>query len=204
MKLKHMLVLASAVVFVSSAQAVTIATHQDPSSGSPTVFSIDVANSVVNAGWTNPGLTLSVPIASGTYSNVFMAMSPVAILSTNTVGLFTIHTLGAGEIRYYDSDFNNPLFQINFGSASVIEPVAASASDFTANNVSFSGSAIAAYAGLLTSEVVNYSFANPSITGGVSSYTASMTTSAEVVPEPATMAVLGLVAAAVARRRSRR
>lgn len=201
MKITHILALASSVVFVSSAQAVTIATHQDPSNGSPTMFSVDTANGVVSANWMTSGLTLAVPVASSSFSNVFMSMSPVTITGTSMVGPLTVHTLGAGQIRYYDSDINNPLFQIDFASGSVIEPVAASASDFVGNNVSFSGSAISAFAGLLSAELVNYSFANPAAFAGGNSYTASMTASADVVPEPATMAVLGLGIAALARRK---
>ncbi|ARU42142.1 hypothetical protein CCB80_13720 [Armatimonadetes bacterium Uphvl-Ar1] len=66
--------------------------------------------------------------------------------------------------------------------------------------MTFSGSAVAGY--VFDNEQFSFSFANPVSFGndGVS-YTASFTSSADVVPEPATMAVLGLGLAAFARRK---
>ncbi|MFM9871923.1 MAG: PEP-CTERM sorting domain-containing protein [Fimbriimonadaceae bacterium] len=184
------------------AQAVTIATHQDPSAGSPEVFTVDTTANIVSAAWTGSNLNLNLPIIPSSFSNLNMVMNSVAITSTTIVGPLTIHTLGAGEIRYYSTDINTPEFQINFSSASLIEPSSASAADLSGNNVTFSGSAVASLAGLLSNEVVNYSFSNPVTTANGRTYTASMTASANVVPEPASMTVIGLVIAnAVARRR---
>ena len=198
-------ILIVASLSVVSAQAVTIATHQDPSVGTPEVFTVDTSNGFVSAQWTLPGLDLNVPIVPSSFSNLTMVMNPVAILSTNVVGPLTIHSLGAGEIRYFSTDINNPEFQINFSSASLIEPAVATAADLIGSNVTFSGSAISAYAGLLYNEVVNYSFSNPTTSANGTTYTASRTASADVVPEPFTMVALsaGIAGIALKRRRSR-
>ncbi len=188
---------------IVSAQAVTIATHQDPSNGTPEVFTIDTTNNLVSAMWVGASINLNLPVIPSSLVNLNMVMDPVAITSTSVFGPLTIHTLGAGEIRYFSTDVNTPEFQINFSSASLIEPSAAAAADLSGNNVTFSGSSIAALSGLLSNEVVNYSFSNPVTTANGRTYTASMTASADVVPEPASMTVLGLALAGFLKRRYR-
>lgn len=189
---------------VSAAQAVTIATHDDPSVGAPQVFTIDYNTNTVMGGWALPGLNLSIPVLAGNYNNLTMSVANMAITNVQVVGPLTILTLGAGEIRYWDTDINNPVFQVNFDSATLVEPATAQAADLTGNNVTFSGSGLGALNGNLTNEVIAYSFANPVYNGNVHTYTASMTSSADVVPEPASMTLLALgVAAFAARRRAR-
>lgn len=190
---------------VTAAQAVTIATHSDPSSGSPSVFTVDFNTNIVSGGWIQPGLNLSVPVVSGSNANLNMWVANMSITNIQNIGPLTLLTLGAGEIRYYDTNINNPVFQINFDSATLLEPSSAQAADLTGNNVVFSGSALGSLSGTLTNEVVNYSFANPIFNGNVHTYTASMTSSADVVPEPVTLGMLLIGATGIAsRRRARR
>jgi hypothetical protein len=186
---------------VVAAQAVTIATHADPSpTGTPSVFTVDTVANTVSASWMGAGLNLELPFLPMTSANLKLSMVPVTITSTVVVGPLTIRNLGAGEIRYYDTDINNPIFQINFDSAQVVEPAAASAADLTGNNVSFSGSALVGQ--VLTNESMAYSFSNREVSGTNVNYTAAFTSSADVVPEPATMiAVGGAIAAFMVRRK---
>lgn len=192
---KGQLVLLGAMFVVAgaSAQSFTVGAHADPSSsGAAPVFT--VTDSAVSGAWLQPGLTLSIqaPGAVASFSNVSFAFGPVS-----RVG----NVLGAGSAVYYTTDINNPLFSITWQSGFIVEPFLAGASFFTASDVNFGGSAIAALnPAAWSSEQFTYSFANPAGIGGPErTYTASMTSSA--VPEPATMTVLALAALAAARRR---
>lgn len=177
--------------FAVSAQAVTIATFDDPApDGSTPMFT--ATDSVVSASWTGTGLTLLIPYASTSFSDVQMSMASVSRSGTD---------LGAGMVVFYTNDINNPIFTMSFDSGTIIEPFTAGSSEINADNVTFGGSALT---GLdpLENEQFAFSFANPTGLGGQTrTYTSAMTSSADAVPEPATMALVAFGAAAVAARR---
>ena len=187
--LKKTLIIGLAFGTMAAAQAVTIATHDDPALNASTpVFSTTA--SAVSASWMGTGLTLEVPVASLVFNDVKMEMA-----SVNRVG----NTLGPGAVKFYTSDANNPIFQVNFTSASVFEPFGVGGSFIAQQDVSFSGSAVDGM--LFDNEQFAFSFANPVIGQNGNTYTASFTSSADVVPEPASMLILGLGAAALAKRK---
>lgn len=160
------------------------------SGGTPLFFT---TSSSVSGSWSGPGLTLDVTVASLIFTDVKMSMASVSRTGT---------TLGAGSVIYYTdaSTIANPIFTINFDSGSIFEPLAAGASFVSLNDVTFGGSAVTGYQ--FENEQFSFSFANPVISANGNSYTAAMTSSAEVVPEPATLTLLaGGVAAFMARRK---
>ncbi len=161
------------------AQATTVATFRDPAANASTpVFSL-VGNSFTG-GWADEGLNLAAPLANTIYNNVTMVMTPLTW--DGIVGL------SGGSIQFLDGD--SLVFQIDFASASLVQPFVFGASEFVANNVVFSGPATDGKA--LNSEQFAFSFANPVITPGSATYTAAFTSSAVVVPEPASMGLLAL------------
>lgn len=190
--LKNALVLVVLTGVVASAQAVTIATHFDPAAnGSTPLFFVNPSTSV-SGSWAGTGLTLHVPVANLTFNDVKMDM---ALVTASSPGV-----LNSGTVKFYTTSIANPIFQVDFNSASIFAPFGFGGSFVSGQNVTFSGSAVAGY--VFDNEQFSFSFANPVSFGndGVS-YTASFTSSADVVPEPATMVVLGLGLAAFARRK---
>lgn len=171
-----------------SSQAFTVATFSDPSSGTPSLFSL--TGTTLTGSWTGTGLNLQLYPNSTVYNNVTFTMAPVT-----RVGTFG---LGAGSIVFLDSS-SNPLLTVSFASGTVLSPFFFGASFTNSDNVVFTSPYIntANY----TDEQFSFSFANQKGRNGDYTYTASFTSSAEAVPEPASIAVLGVGAAALLRRR---
>jgi len=109
--------------------------------------------------------------------------------------------LGAGSIVFLDSS-SNLLLTITFSSGSVLTPFFFGASFTNADNVTFTSPYFSN--ALFTDEQFTFSFANPKFNGQTYTYTASFTSSAEAVPEPTTLGLLGVGAAALLRRRLRK
>ena len=174
------------------AQALTIATHDDPAFG-PSTPLFTVTGSSVSGSWTGTGLTLDLPVVATSLNNMKMSMSAV----TRAGG-----TLGAGVVKFYSTNINAPEFQVNFVSGSIFEPFGFGGSFLSGNGVTFSGSAISSL-GAMSNQQFSFSFANPVISTNGNTYTASFTSSADVVPEPVSVIAVGALAAAVARRRRR-
>lgn len=191
--MRKFIALGALVCAVSPAFAiVTIATHDDPSGvGSNPVFT--VTSALVSGSWTQPGLTLSIPANGLVFNDVNMVAS---ITRTGA------NSLGAGSVTYYTTDINNPIFKITLDSGFIAEPFLVSGSYLVASNVQFSGSGLAGLTPITQSQF-SFSFANPVQGANSITYTASMTSSGEVVPEPATMTLLGLGVAAMAARKRR-
>ena len=183
------------VAVAGSAQAVTIATFDDPTSSTNPGSMFTVTDTTVQASWLGTGLTLQVPGGvGGPYTDVKMEMQAVTRTGLNTIG--------AGVVNFWTTDQNNPIFTMTFDGGSIAEPFFTGASDFAANVVSFGGSAMAGAPTLVNNQFA-FSFANPTGVGGQTrTYTASMTSSADPVPEPATMLLLSAgIAGFVARRK---
>lgn len=183
--------LASFAGVAVSSQAFTVATFSDPSSGNPPLF--NVTSSFISGGWSGSGLSLQLYPNSTTYNNVTFTMAPVARIGT--------FGLGAGSVVFLDSS-SNPLLTITFSSGSILTPFFFGASFANSDNVTFSSPYI--NTSLYTNEQFAFSFANQKGRNGDYTYTASFTSSAEAVPEPASIALLGLGGAALIRRRFRK
>lgn len=175
-----------------SSQALTIATHDDPALG-PSTPLFTVTASSVSGSWTGTGLTLEIPAVAATLTNMNMSMSAVTRAGGN---------LGAGVVKFYSTNIAAPEFQVNFASGSIFEPFGFGGSFISGNNVTFSGSAISSL-GAMSNQQFAFSFANPVIGTNGNTYTASFTSSADVVPEPMTMLAVAGLAAVAARRRNR-
>jgi hypothetical protein len=131
-------------------------------------------------------------------------MSVVDITSASSLFGLT----GTGEINFYENGtITNPLVTIGFQSGAVSRYGFGADALFTANNVTITGSKIA---GLLSEEHFSFSFANLAKLQNHTSWydgftaTAAFTSSAiiePVIPEPATLCLLGFGALSLIRRK---
>jgi hypothetical protein len=186
-----------AVGAVSAHASFTVATFADPASGSGTpLFVFDKTNKTLDAGWSVDGLTLQTPgfIGGGSVADAKFVMSQVALteLIPNT-----LYQMGRGQVKFYTSDPSSPFFTVDFDGGLFLDPFSAGSSELRGNIVNFSGPNVP---GGLSQEQFAFSLANAVEMGDKITYTASFTSSA--VPEPGTLAVLGLgISGLIARRR---
>ncbi|MCU0315972.1 MAG: PEP-CTERM sorting domain-containing protein [Fimbriimonadaceae bacterium] len=190
-----------AVVGASAmAQTFTVATFADPTVGqNPAVssmFSFNTVSNSLSGSWVD-GVSvgnLSLSVLGTGYANTSLSMAAVA--ATAVVAVPGFYTLAPGSVTFSNiSDAN--LLTISWNSGVFLNSAGFGAS--TPNVVSFSGTAAGAAASAWDQESFFFSFANTRISQDVTTYTASLTSSA--VPEPLTMAALALGAGLVAARR---
>jgi hypothetical protein len=212
MKTCFVMILAVALMFVGSAFGETVATFADPSgNANDPLFNVNWTTQVITGGWADGkgGLLLQVPLMDASYKDTWFQMDQLAITSVQEFFGQKFGQTGAGHIRFYaPGTTTNPLLQIDFLSG-VMGRQFLSAEELDVSNVTITGSAIP-YA--LSFEQFSFSFANvtnflnptgfASVPNDGFTSTASFTSSA-VVPEPATLALLGIGGAALLRRRSR-
>lgn len=174
----------------------TLATFADPSNGNPFLFKWDTVNNTLSGSWTNPGLNLDTPgfTGGGSVANAKFTMNPVNL---TTVIAGSLYTMGAGSVNFTDASNNNVL-TIGFSGGVFLNPLNAGAASSQGHAVTFSGPNVP---GNLTNQSFSFSFANPTVSGTDVYYTASFTSSADVVPEPATLLAVGAGLAAFIRRR---
>ena len=187
---------------LAQASTVTIATFADPSMDSANpLFTVDiVANDEITGGWddTETGLSLEIPYSGNTFPNAFFTMTPVSYTGAIAGG-----QTGGGIIKFFadgQSMSTTPLIQIDFDLAHVTPFSFGGMDQFYADDVTITGSEIA---GPLTDESFAFSFANQVPISGDwnNGYTATASFTSSAVPEPATIALLGLGALSLLRRK---
>ena len=181
---------------VASHASFTLATFSDPSNGSPFLFDWDTTNNTLTGSWSGTGLNLLTPGFNGGGS-VNDAKFQTSTISLTTVIGGVLYNMGSGSVNFTDSS-NNTVLTITFAGGTFLNPLNAGASSAQGNAVSFSGPNVPAN---LTNEAFAFSLANPNVVGDHVFYTASFTSSADVVPEPASILALTAGIAALARRR---
>lgn len=181
---------------IATASAETVATFADPSlDGSTPLFSLTSTNQF-SGGWSSPGLTLLTPaLPTPQYSDATFTLPAVAATPL-APGLWT---LNGGTITFQSAAHVTVLIMA-FGSASLDENVGVGASDLALQNVTFT----APGTGLIFAQKrFAFSFANAVQGPSSTTWTASMTSSANIVPEPASLvlAAAGMLMGVARRRR---
>jgi MYXO-CTERM domain-containing protein len=186
---------AVATVFsVQAAQADTVATFADPAvNGTTPVFTFTGA--ALFGGWNGLALQQGASFGGATFNSASFSMAPVGVVGTGP----GYYDLGPGAIVFLDSS-SLPLLNITFTSARVVTGLQFGGSDFTSNNVVFSGPLL--NGNLVSNEAFSFAFANPMTTQGTGyTATSSFTSSADIVPAPGACALLGLGGLLAGRRR---
>ncbi len=186
------------------AASVTVATFADPSGEATNpLFTVNWASSTVNGIWddskTNLDLQIVLPGAQAVFNDAWFVMDPVNITSTTIFGGEKFGTTGSGQIRFYENGTSvNPVMVIDFLTGFIGRQFI-SADEFYGNNVTITGSAIP-YA--LSFEQFSFSFANvTALPGGVDGFTSTASFTSSAVPEPTTIALLGLGTLLLMRRK---
>ena len=187
---------------ISQAGVVTIATFEDPSgSGANPLFTIDSDGGNIDGRWddSQTGLNLNVAYADVVYDDAWFTMS------TLTYGGGYSGATSAGNVKFYadgDASTETPILEIDFSSAS-LNPGGLASQElfFTGITITILGIDISDE---LTEEAFGFTFANHVLTPENNGFTATaaFTSSAAVIPEPATLALLGLGGLLLRKRKS--
>lgn len=186
-----------AVAAGSFAQSRTMVTFADPSlDGSNKLFVFNTTTNILTGSYTGTGMTVQTPgVGGGSVANAKFTTSAIQLTQVPGSG---IYTGGAGQVRFYTEDANQPFFVVDFTGATLFNPLNFGASQLNGSGVQFSGPNVP---GGLTQQQFSFALANPTVNGNEISYTSSFTSSA--VPEPATMTALALGAVSLLRRRKK-
>jgi MYXO-CTERM domain-containing protein len=197
MKTGHVLSAVAAVTLAAgSAQAMTIATFADPTTGPvPSLFQWNATTNTLTGGWSGTGLTLQTPGSSfPDLTNATFTLTPMVAV----FNMFGVVGFGAGAVQFFDSAAN-PVFRIEFDNAQMSSALSFGASDFVGFNVRFSGTLLDFPT---QNEAFAFSFANPTLMGnGGFTVTSSFTSSADRIPAPGALALVGAGGLLLARRR---
>ena len=172
--------------------SMTIATFADPSTDSVNpLFTVNLVSDTITGGWADSktGLYLVIPYSGNNYSDAFFTMTNVTYTGSASGGV-----TGGGTVKFFadgQSTSTTPLIQIDFVSGSVSPYGFAGMDEFFANGVVITGSEIGT---ALSDESFSFSFANqkPLSNNWNNGFTATASFTSPAVPEPATIALLGL------------
>jgi len=190
--------LAVVLACAGSAQAFTVATFADPTTGPvPSLFQWNATTNTLTGGYFGSNLTLETPgIAAPDFPGATFSMAP--LVGMNIGG--GVVQFGPGSIQFFDSG-NQLIFNIAFSSAIMNMSLSFGASDFIGFNVDFTGSMMDMET---EGEAFAFSFANPTATQNGFDVTASFTSSADrFIPTPGGALLAGIGGLYVLRRKRR-
>lgn len=196
---------------LQAAESFTVARFHNPSQGSNTpLFTVNWSDMTVSGSWNSPGLTLVFGDQFGgdSFENVRLEMTDLALIYTQSGYGPKFGMTDSGQINFYQQGtITNPLMTIDFDGAYISRYVLAEQENIDNNvwaqNVTFSGSQ---FESPLTNQQFSFAFANvTALPGGTmdsKGFTATASFDSSAVPEPATIALLGLGAIVLIKKRN--
>lgn len=179
---------------ISNAGVITIATFEDPSlNASFPLFTIDSVGGTINGKWedSQTGLNLNVPSAGNIYYDAWFEMTELTY-SGGTSGITS-----GGTVTFYENGGMNQVLTIGFDKATLVLGGLASQELLFGGAITITG---IDFTVPLTEPAFGFTFANHVAIQDGFTATAAFTSSA-VIPEPATMALLGLGGLLLRRRK---
>jgi len=177
-------------------------TFGDPAAdGSTPLFTVDLNASQLRGGWSDTQTNLDLDVCGTIYEDAFFTLTDLTYTGTAASG-----TTGGGTVKFFadgQDTGTTALVRIDFDSATV-SPLHFGGVDtmlFSINSVALSGTEID---GATSEESFAFSFANQQALDGniENGYTATAAfTCSAFVPEPATVALLGIGGMMIFRRR---
>jgi hypothetical protein len=195
-----LLALSVGFLSVNAKASMTIATFDDPSTGSnDPLFTVDFTQNKFTGGWGDDktGLTLQIPYSGHNFTDAWFTMTDVVITSA-------FGDTSGGTIDFYANNTSTtPLLVIDFTSGYVDSHTFGADSMFDVYNVTITGSEITGTS--LSEGGFSFSFANLAYLEGSQDWNEGFTTTAaftsSAVPEPVTICLLGLGALVLPRKR---